>query len=164
MKDSSYSIIATAFSLFGAIAIGISWSKLPTWELRLAPIFFTLILLFTIIIFLKRKGLLQTVVDGLIKQSRLETVESLKEREIYWSSTEINQIKKKHAKLAVVVSSIFLLLTASVTVYLWSKLPAELADQSFQQQIENPLFVGFLISLSFALISLGSYIHSLGQR
>lgn len=163
-KTNLYLIIATFFSIFGAIAIGISWREFPTWESRLTPIFFTLILLLISTLFLKRKGLLQTVIDGLIKQSRLETMETLKEREVYWNNAEINQIKRKHAKLAVIVSSIFLITSAGLTLYLWSRIPTELTEQSFQQQLETPEFVGFLISVAFTLISLGSYIHSLGRR
>lgn len=163
-KTYTSSIFAAFFGFVGTIAIGISWREFSNWELRLTPIFFTLTLSIIIMLTLKRKGLLHVVVDGLIKQSQLETIESLKGREIYWSSAEINIIKKKHAESAIIVSSLFLLVSSGLTFFLWSRLPAEVMGQTLQQQLEAPEFVGFLVTLAFTLISLASCIHSLLRR
>ncbi len=160
-KNKAYWRFSIGFILFGIGAIAAGWSNINDWTSRLIPI----ILLF-IIFFASRQYLIaKKRWQGLFKSSKLETVESLADRDIYWAQDRLEIEKASVARRAVSGRSVLFLLASIFTYFLWNKVPqsshplmldAIAGKISFEELLSNKegllLFI-FAIVLLFTLFS-----------
>ncbi len=171
-KNNIMLLFAAVFSAFGIGGLGIAWFHLPTWPLKLlAPLIFILIFLIFRLVMIK-KGHWSEVKNGLLKNARLETKDSLAGREVYWTKRELEVERRSYAKIALLVSSIFFGVTSTLSYVFWSKLSlnqqehvlnflnGKIGFQEITNQAGQREVILFLILALFALLSTYSLFYS----
>lgn len=172
-KNNIFLIFATVFSAFGVAAIIIAWYHLPTWPLKVLPLILVALGLLVFRQVMIKKGLWSEIKNGLLKNSRLETRESLAGREVYWTKKQIEVERGKYATVALIVSFTFFGVTSALSYFLWFQLPTQqqhlalrlLNGQADYQELmtykDHSELLIFLILGFFTLLSVYSLFYSL---
>lgn len=153
-----------AFGLFffvgGLIPLGIDWYYTESLFAKWAPILITVVAIFQLYFYLRVKGLLDNVLDGILKQASLETLETLKLRKIFWTNEELTQEVAFNYKAAVFISFIFFTLSCWGSSFFWMKLPEATQDSMMEGTIEKTMLAPLILG-TFSFISLVSLLSSL---
>lgn len=114
----------------------------------------------------------------MLKSATLETKESLKDRDVYYTQSEVDKQVSKNANVGVLISIVFFLGAFMGAQYCWNKLGSGVKEQllsmveDFSRYNEivglinksNPMVIGFLFLSVMALFGLYGLIFSLKQR
>lgn len=174
MLDSSvYNIFGGAFFIGGCVSGYIFFFKSGVAEQTLLGLgLIYLVGLIAITLFLKSKGFLSLIMDGLLK-TKLETDETLKGREIFTSKSNIQKERSKNAYLGLIITSVFTLFDSVALYICYNKLTSEqqsllwdtfsnfeLIPELLEVAKQGPL-AGVLITLFMLPLMLHSFLYSL---
>ena len=160
------------FILFGLIPAGVAIHNGLAMRTLLASFLISLVALFAALIFLKYKNLLHVVVDGFLRQSTIETKESLVGREIFWDHAELKVEIVKHSRAALWVSTGLSVVSGVLAWIFWQRILPEsraeisacLADSctqlNSQTLLNDPGIVGLALAGSFLSIGILSLVSS----
>jgi len=188
LKEGITKIMAFIFGILGLILLGIGLSKLGEVSLdtpfeilfNLAPLIFIVPTFITIGFKMRAYSKKHPELMGkmMLKSATLETKESLKDREVYFTQSEVDKQVSKNADVGVLISMIFFFGAFMGAQYCWNKLGSGVKEQlismveDFSRYNEfiglinksNPMVIGFLFSSVMALFGLYGLIISLKQR
>ncbi len=171
-KSNVYLIISSVFSLVGFGGIAIAWNNQETWVERLTPVAGLLFVAAIARQILISKGIWEKIVTGVLVNSQIVTAQSLEGREIYWNTLQLEREKGSVAKIGLVISSIFFLITSIASLIIWNQLPDSalsiikdvLSQKISYEELVNyngdPLMMGLGIAIIFTILSSYSLIFS----
>ena len=150
--------------LFGFTPLTMAWFKSPTPSVFYISLCFIILFHFIIILVLLSSNRLQDVVDGFLKQTTLETEESLKTKDLIWVPFTPPPNRSQNSS-SIFTAILFLFFSIGMSLFFWNELPSQhketiyhlsitTSNNQIQRIISHRYMIGFIVFLFFSFISI----------
>ena len=162
--------------LAGIIPIAVSFFEYDDWYRGMIIPMIAPILILIGQLSQRTKKVMKVITEGFLKQSRLETLETLAGREVYWTKVEINREVGRYHQVGFKIAVVFVVIALGINYFLWTTLSTELQEEIINvfenvpqlpelfRYVDEGNFIAFLISSVFSLILISSVGFSLLKR